>query len=137
MQDYDAEQYANANAVVAQLKYQRAHIWQHITEDTLTTHTAYDDRIHATAPRLQSLVEKADLAERALTTEIERWRLRGHLYHTWIAAHPQHTGDELQAELFQIDTYVAYHTGYEPPEEQPDAAASVLDNVATMAAYFQ
>lgn len=138
MNDYKPQRYAAADSIVAQLVERRAEVWDVVTRGTLTSHIVYDDdRVHTVAPRLPYMIEEADEAARSLTAQIERWQIRGRLYRDFIAKHPHPTSDEVQDELLQIETYVAYQQGYEPPEEDIAISSDPVANIQNMADYFK
>lgn len=136
--DYAPDRYANSAATIAALTTRAAEVWDEVTHRTLTSHVVYDDdRIHTVAPRMQYLIEQADIAERSLYDHVQAWKMRGELYHQFVVKHPHPTQDELQDELFQIETYIAYQQGYEPPEEKADLVADPIANIEEMAHYFE
>ncbi|WDF82057.1 hypothetical protein PQ472_09005 [Lacticaseibacillus pabuli] len=137
MQEYNPQHYAAASSIVAKLEQQKADIWNELLDRTLTSHVEFDgERVHTVAPRIEYLIEQADALSLQLEAEIKRWRMRGRLYRDYVATHPNPTTQDVQEELLQIDTYVCYQTGIEPPEEQPTASGDVPTNLAIMANYF-
>jgi hypothetical protein len=138
LQEYDPEKYAHAGSIVATLKNREADAWALVTGGTLTSTVVYDDdRIHTVAPRVQYLIEEADDVARSLHKQIERWQIRGRLYQQFMAEHPHPSADEMQDELFEIETYVAYHQGYQAPELEPELTDNPLANISEMMTYFE
>ncbi|MHA3067304.1 hypothetical protein [Lacticaseibacillus saniviri] len=145
--EYSIAKYFNADAIIQSLQQHRKEV-AGLSNSTLCGTVMYDvDRIHMYAPRVDTLVIDMLMRCEAIDRRIQRWKMRKRVFNQYLTTLTveQITTllngtasadliDAVQLELFEIETYVAYHFGERPPEREndinPDAAAAMNDMLA-------
>lgn len=145
--EYSIAKYFNADAIIRRLQQQRKEV-AGLSTKTLCGTVMYDvDRIHMYAPRVDTLVIDILMCCDEIDKRIKRWKMRKRAFNQYLATLTveQVTAllngtasadltDRMQLELFEIETYVAYQLGEQPPEREnninPDATAAMNDMLA-------
>lgn len=150
--EYSVGKYVHANEVIHRLREKQVEVEANIFDGTLSGHTVFDeDRIHMVAPHIETMVVDAVTVSESISQEIDRWKMRRQLFNQWLGTldenerltlttYPQYAArslrDEAQAEIREIETYVAYHFGYEPPAPEIELTNDPAADAASMAEFF-
>lgn len=150
--EYDVGKYVHAENIINHLRKKQVEVEANIFSGTLAGHTVFDgERIHMVAPHIETMVVDAVTVSENIGQEIDRWKMRERLFNQWLGtlsenerltltSYPDYAADELQtkaqAEIREIETYVAYHFGYDPPPIEVELTNDPAADVANMAEYF-
>lgn len=166
-EDYNLYKYLHAARIIERLEAKKRHNENWWQRTTLTTRMewhplfpihAWDDpdKVNGTLEtrsiNLEQKADEMDAACCALDQMIARWRMRDELFHDYLdtlscdemdiiardyANAPQKLRDAVQSELWEIETYVAFHFGYEPPDDRIDVTGDLALDVSNLATFFQ
>ena len=149
-EEYSLSKYLGAEQIISDLKQHRAETANLYRNKSLCGVVAFDeDRVHMFAPRVDQLV--IDMLERceAIDRKIARWQMRQRLFNQYMATLTRKEADALtaetasaelteraQSELYEIETYVAYHFHEQPPEPRVGEATDAREGMASMLAFL-
>lgn len=153
MDEYDIYKYSHTDSILDRLGQRRAQAERVVYTQTLTSHIVYDDdRVHTVGPKVDRVVEDALARCELIDHEIDRWQTRQRLFNEWldtldenqrymVTTHPdyapQSLQQEAQSEIREIETFIAYHEGIEPPEEEIEVPDDPVAGVGAMADFLE
>lgn len=164
---YSVTNYLHANLIINELRQKRSYIERWPNRITLTAHLEWEplaarefrgaDEVTQGSLFINSLdLEKKiceiDTACNLIEQRIARWKMREQLFNEYLGGLTQQKvrlirqgryetdpglNDELQEEMWQIETYVAFHFGFPPPAERVSLTSSTSENVKRLSEYLE
>lgn len=164
---YSVMNYLHADLIINGLEKKKSYIEHWPNRITLTAHLEWEplaarkfrgaDEVTQGSLFINSLdlerkICEIDTACNLIDQRIARWQMREQLFNEFLGGLTQqkvrliHQGiyetdlglnDELQEEIWQIETYVAFHFGFPPPAERVSLTSSTRENVKHLSEYFE
>lgn len=152
MDEYNLIKYLHATDIIKHLETAMSRLSVIGSGINLTTHVEYDaNGAHVVSPKIQQLIEDESRQYEMLADRRNRWKIRQRLFIAYLASlsvadrlailnYPdcsERLKEQTQAELFEIETYTAFHCGFEPPEEHVELPTNPVDSVTAMKDFLE
>ena len=150
---YNLANYIDPSTIIQSIQQEAAELCASLRQDNEFVHPVIRGmRLIYDQPHIDETIIELESIKAVAAARIDRWRTRERLFALFLRslpnadrvaliAEPSNIPEQLneiaQNEANEIEVYLAYHYGYEPPAERVQITADPLQNLATLAGLFE